>query len=398
MADNVTRQTIPQDPLNPVDHLNSGYEDEASTEFTIPPCGIEDADTALRNLFFNDIGFTTKQNHGPNKNITIDKPLIIFATGERWALAKKLHPPRDKNKRLLLPAISIRRTGFEQTKDDTSGRGINQTTGNLVIKRRLSEDFDRNYQNLINKSALGSLTNLPTANDTSSSRKKNRNGGLLKPDLGNNVWEIITIPQPQFFTTTYEVVFWTQYTFHMNEMIEKFVTSYLPQNKMFKLQTDKGYWFMAYVEDAMQSADNFEDFKESERIIRYTITMKVKGFIVAADGATDKVPIRRWVSSPSLSFDVSSYPNEGTVADAALLEKQRFEDPTENNNFILSDTLSDPPTSQTKSTIGKLKVQKKLTSKPVTYEGVTILESNQKSGETVYKANSLQSLEDFLKR
>lgn len=398
MADNVTRQTIPHDPENPVDHLNSGYEDETSTDFSIPSCGIEDVDGALKNLFFEDIGFTTKKDHGPDKNITINRPLIIFATGERWALAKKLHPPRDRNRKLLLPAISIRRTGFEQTKNDTSGRGINQTTGNLVIKRRLSEEFDRNYQNLLNKNLFNNLTNVPTSTTVSRSSKKNREGGLLEPNVGNNVWEIITIPQPQFFTTTYEIVFWTQYTFHMNEMIEKFVTSYLPQDKMFKLQTDKGYWFMAYVDDNFQSSGNFEDFKEAERIIRYTVTMKVKGFILASEGDTNKVPVRRWVSSPSLSFDISEYPKEGVAASEELLDKQSGLEETEKDEFILSDIQADPEKSQTKTTTGKLLVQKQVSKTPVKYKGVTILESNQKTGETSYKADSLKALEDFISR
>ena len=54
MSDNNTRQNIEQDPRNPVDHLNAGYENEPVDDFYIPPCGIEDADLALKNLFFKD--------------------------------------------------------------------------------------------------------------------------------------------------------------------------------------------------------------------------------------------------------------------------------------------------------------------------------------------------------
>ena len=59
MSDNIVRQNIPQDPRNPKDHLDSGYE-EAPSEFNIPPCGIEDCDFAIFDLFDKTIPFTKK--------------------------------------------------------------------------------------------------------------------------------------------------------------------------------------------------------------------------------------------------------------------------------------------------------------------------------------------------
>jgi hypothetical protein len=401
MSENVTRQTIPLDPLNPEDHLDAGYEGEPSNSFAIPSCGIADADGALKNLFFKDVGFTTRSNAGPNKNLELKKPLIIFATGERWAMAKKLHPPRDKNKMLLLPAISIRRTGFEQTKEDIAGRGINQSTGYLTIKRKLSE-FDSDYQNMLNKLALKNMTNLPTTSNRGpalfehSNTPETKSGGLLNPNIGSNVWEIITVPQPQFFTTTYEVVFWTQYTIHMNEMIEKFVSSYLPQEKSFKLQTDKGYWFMAYVEDSFQNSDNLDDIKDSERVIRYTITMKVKGYILAPNGDTDLVPVRRWVSSPSISFDVSDYGNAKQLASTSKLNKSV--DMLTSDKFALSDVQSDTKQAQTKTTTEKLTATKKISNNPTTYKNVSVLQVNEKKGETIYRASSFSEFEKFINK
>ena len=127
--ENVTRQNIPQDPRNPKDHLDSGYESQPSLDFTIPPVGIEDIDFALHRLFDKTIGFNTFMVSAAKGPQNIKKPYVIFATGERFALAKKLKPPRDKNKVLILPAISIRRTAIEQAPDDITGRGMNQYTG-----------------------------------------------------------------------------------------------------------------------------------------------------------------------------------------------------------------------------------------------------------------------------
>ena len=77
------------------------------------------------------------------------------------------------------------------------------------------------------------------------------------PNLGDNVWEVISIPSPQFFEAKYEIIFWTSYTQHMNYMIQTLMNAQLPQDRMFKLNTSKGYWFMAYMEDGgMESKDN----------------------------------------------------------------------------------------------------------------------------------------------
>ena len=157
--ENVTRQNIPQDPRNPKDHLDSGYENQPSLDFTIPPCGIEDIDTSLHRLFDKTIGFGVYMVNSVKGPQQVKKPYVIFATGERFAVAKKLKPPRDKNKKLILPAISIRRTAVEQTPEDISSRGMNQFTGNITIKRKLAPE-DRDYQNLVNKQGLQNLQNI----------------------------------------------------------------------------------------------------------------------------------------------------------------------------------------------------------------------------------------------
>jgi hypothetical protein len=104
-------------------------------------------------LFDKQIGFrNTVIPDGENGPLNINKPYVIFATGERFALVKKLKPPRDKSKQLMLPAISIRRRSITQTPEDITGRGMNQFTGDIVIKRRLAAQ-DRDFQNLLNKLA-----------------------------------------------------------------------------------------------------------------------------------------------------------------------------------------------------------------------------------------------------
>jgi len=392
-----TRQRIKRKKNDPEPHLDSGYEgDSTSDEFSIPPCGIEDADVALFNLFDRDLGFTAHSITSVNKKLAIKKPFVIFATGERFALSKRLRPPRDRNKKLMLPAISIRRTAFTQATDDITGRGINQFTGVLKVKRRLAES-DKDYQNFINKLAMKNM-DLPASRRSTGANGKDVDifhGGLLTPNLNDNLMEIITIPQPQYFTTQYEVIFWTNYTQHMNYLIETFVSSLLPQVRGFKLETDKGYWFMTYVNDTFSSQENLDDFSEGARVLRYSFNMEVKGFILAANHETNMVPVRRWISSPIITF--SGLNSQDTI------EKKHFERTKSLKNkdkFVLSDVELDPDTKQTPTTTQRYAARKEVvdprTGKRV-LKTVNILESNQKTGETVFYASDQQTLEDFIR-
>jgi hypothetical protein len=400
--ENVTRQNIPQDPRNPKNHLDSGYENSPSLDFTIPPVGIEDIDIAIHRLFDKTIGFNTfamSANKGPQN---IKKPYVIFATGERFALAKRLKPPRDKNKVLILPAISIRRTAIEQSPDDILSRGMNGRTGVLTIKRKLSSE-DRDYQNLVNKQGLKHLQNVLSGLPTSTRPTGDDNntleviqGGLLENRISaNNIYEIITIPQPQFFTAKYEIVFWTNYTQHMTYMIQTYMNSFLPQFRGHKLETDKGYWFLAYTEDAFSNGENIDQFEGEERLIKYTFSINVKGYLLVAQAPTDAVPVRKWISAPNIIFDVAI---ANDVQPKEHLERPPIKD-TPNDGFTLTDINVDTENKQTSTTQQRFAINKTIVDlgtgkKRKKY--VSILDSNQKKGETVFAASDIETLEEYL--
>lgn len=392
-----TRFDIERDDRNPEEHLPTGYEGSSPSNYTIPSCEIEDVDVALHTLFDQHIGFkNTIIPDGDNGPLNISKPYVIFATGERFALVKKLRPPRDKSKQLMLPAISIRRKSITQTSEDITGRGMNQFTGDLVVRRRLGAE-DRDYQSLLNKLAIDQLnpgnatSTRPQGQFGPSQDQGTAQGSLLDPKLGNNVWEIITIPQPQFYTATYEVTFWTTHTLHMNYLIMTLLSAQLPQGKTFRLNTPKGYWFIATIADEVSSTDNLDDFKEEKRIIRYTFQVSVKAFILATNGPGNPVPVRRSISATEISFELEVPP--GQVQSPKGPRKPRTD------GFTLTDIEVDDSRTQTPTTNERLLVDKKIFN-PITgrteTKYVKILEANQKKGETVYYASGFESLDEFL--
>jgi hypothetical protein len=396
---NSTRFNIHRDPADPKPHLDSGYEQTPSDDLTIPSCGITDADEGMFNLFNREIPFTVSKVRTSNGPVDVKKPSVIFATGERFATAKQLKPLKDKDGRVILPAISIRRRSIEQSADDINGRGINQQTGTLTIATKLA-DKDRDFQNYLNKFALENMDLPETSRETGANQYDQDviQGGLLQPKLksSGNIYDIYTIPQPQFFTATYEVVFWTSFTEHMTYLIETFMSSYLPQDKMFRINTDKGYWFMAYVDDQMASGDNFDDFKDNRRVLRYTISMKVKGYILAGDAPGQPVAVRKWTSAPDIVFDFHNMEND--VHKTENLEREPIALGME-EKFILSDLEENPKTKQKDTTERKYLVKKEFVDKRTGrrfFRYVPVLQRFNLKGESVFYTNDFDLIQQIV--
>lgn len=294
--------------------LQTGYENgNSAPSLTIPSCGIEDVDSSIFNLFDKEI---TAQYGGIDSS-EVKKTPVIFAAGEKWALLKGGRPVRDKNNTLILPLITIMRTDLNQSSsEDIAGRGINQNVGEIVVKRRLDKT-DRDYQNLINRLLIPNQQNLSDSTPNSvvntdrktgelSNSRTRRDGAILAPNLLNNVYETIVVPTPQFYTAKYQVTVWTQYMQHANQIMEKIFSTLLPQGQSWRLDTPKGYWFVAKVEDGSFALEtNFDDMSQQERYIKHTFNVSVPAYFFVPESPGSPIPIKRYVSSPTISFESS---------------------------------------------------------------------------------------------
>ena len=316
--------------------LATGYENVAGApDIFIPSCSIEDVDVAIFNLFDKEI----VTQCGGIDGAEMKKVPVIFAAGEKWALLKKGRLLRDRNNTLLLPLITIMRTEINQNvSEDVAGRGINQQSGEIVVKRRLDKT-DRDYQGLINKLLLSNQSGLSTVtpNDTQTARsigslqgnKSTRDGAYLTPNLLNNVYETIVVPSPQFYTAKYQITVWTQYTQHSNQIIEKIFNSFLPQGQSWRLDTHKGYWFVAKLVDGSLSTEtNFDDMSQQERYIKHTFDVSVPAYFFSNTSSGSPVPIKRYVSATTINFEASAV----AVSDKSYDESEEYvlgsDDPT----------------------------------------------------------------------
>jgi hypothetical protein len=302
----------------PYQQIETGYDNEdIAPDFTMPSCTIEDVDRGVFNLFNKELPLLYKRRD------EVKRVPVIFATGERFALLARNKPLRDKSNALILPLISIIRTGIDQE----NAKGAAQFQGGpITVKVQLSED-DLRYQRLQNthglknsdENAIAALGNqadgdgggiangrLATRRAAPSVSVASRRGTILTPVASKNLVEMIQIPPIKQYTSSYEITFWTQYTQEMNSLINVLMSGYVEnRRRTFVIETEDGYRFSAFTDAALTPQNNFDDFTDVERLVKYSFNMSVAAYMVAAQEPGMPVPFRRTVSSPDVAFGVS---------------------------------------------------------------------------------------------
>jgi len=307
-----TRRTPNQAPVK----IDTGFESlDSPSDIVVPSCTIEDLDRAVFNLFDVQLPLQVKQKGKGTKKVP-----VIFATGERFAILRRKIPIGDRgpsHSALILPMISIQRTNISQEADPAMGPGENLP---IVIKRRLSKE-NPIYKRLINEIGLKNQDDAATegnniagggsAPGTIGTRRRQSQvseavgGNVLSPQLSNNIYETLTIPPIKYYSATYEVSVWVQYTQEMNEILMTIMSLYQNNHKRtFKLETPKGYWFVGYVSSDLNADNNTDDFTDQERLIRYNFSIKANGYIIAPQYPGSPAYVRRFVSAPSVEFGI----------------------------------------------------------------------------------------------
>ena len=298
--------------------LDLGYSsNDIPEDFHIPPCTIEDVDRALFNFFNEELPLFYKRSK------TMKRVPIIFATGERFAILARNKPLRDKAGAIILPLISILRSGIDQS----SAKGATHAQGRpIIIKVRLSED-DPRYQRLQNRFGFinddniaieaNDKTDIGTGGGTAPGRIATRRiapgipisvgqGAILTPHTSKNIIEFIEIPPIKQYTANYDITFWTQYTQEMNSLLTTMMGGYTQNDqRTFLITTKTGYKFTAFIDGALNPSNNFEDFSDDERLVKYTFSVSVPAYVIAPQEPGLPIPFRRIISAPEISFGVS---------------------------------------------------------------------------------------------
>ena len=280
----------------------TGYEGVGNTDYIIPSCGVEDLDLAVFNLFDRQIPLYYDL-HGEIKKVP-----VIFATGERFALLRRKQPITDRNGALILPLVSITRSSLENV--PPKGIANNQMFPNIVTKRISQKDLVYRQKQNIEKLKNVKGEDLSQDGDLS-----------LQPRTEKNIVETIEMPPIKYFGANYEISIWSSFTQQMNKLLEAIMSAYtLNPGQQFRLESDKGYTFSAFVDSSISQDTNYNDFTDAERYIKYNMTISTTGYIIAPNILGGKTALRSFMSAPEVSFDVLEEhvnldPQIGTVVD-----------------------------------------------------------------------------------
>ena len=327
------------------DNFNGRETLPVADNFDLPSAGIEDVDRAVFTLFDKDLPMQVKIDDQSTK------VPVVFSTGERFALTRRNSPIRDRNNTIILPVIAI----YRKSIDLSPGQGGYGTPiafrpqPTYTVKKRLSPK-DREYQNILNRYGIKSQENVSSRKNfqhddifpgnsakpgTVASRRNGKNLSLvdgnqevnLNNSLTDNIFEIITAPYPRFMVVSYEITFWTQYVQNMNQMIEVMISRFTGQDVGFKMVNDKGMEYVAFLKTPMSTADNFDNFSQDERIIRYTFSVDVPSYIFGPRHEGLPTPFRKYYSAPQIEFgykQISGFMFTSDVNPEAVVDQDKF--------------------------------------------------------------------------
>lgn len=381
--------------------------DNPPDDFDFPSIGIEDIDRAVFKLFDEKLNFQTTQKKESKK------VPVVFASGERFALTRRKNPIRDKNNALILPLISIIRSDIDFSADQ-KGKGtaisfMNQPS--YTVKRRLSKQ-DRNYQNVINKSGITNQPNVSSRRAFSlndivpgnvarpgeqASRRNGNNISFaaqsgqinLNADLGNNIFEIIDIPYPEFIAVTYEVTFWTQYITQANQLMETLIFNFDGQGQEIAINTDAGYELVAFFDKTFNNGSNFDNYSDDERVVKNSINLTIPGYMLNPKHSGIPNLARSYFSAPTIDFGYHEQFSKIVENNQPERSKDKFK------KNVLQD-LTNPAAENRRGTLDAV-IEEVIVNPFTNEESVQfskIRHRNQRKGETVGSSLIIKDIEN----
>ena len=216
---------------------------------------IETIDKSVLN-FVKGLKLSTKTNKG------FTPVPVVWGTAERAYQVKKNKEIRDSQGLLVLPIISIKRSGF--TKSGTSP-GVFQGNvpeeaggGSLNVSRVLYQKKTMEFANADALKLYGQK-NFPSQN----------------PKI---VYKTVSVPMPVNVEVMYEITLRTEYQQQMNDLMTPFATK--PGTVNFVRLIEKDHRYEGFIQENYTSSDNLSDFSSEERKFETKINLKVIGYIV----------------------------------------------------------------------------------------------------------------------
>jgi len=214
-----------------------------------------DVDTAIADYMADSIIPDVEEN-GNKLKIP-----LVYGNAERWEGARKNGYLRDKRGRVQIPLIMFKRNSVERNENNTHFR---------------DQMYFQAYKKYSSKNRYEKFS-LDTA---------------IKP-----MYELYSVQIPSYVTITYEVMVWTNFTEHMNEIIE----AYQQASDKYWGNVDK-YKFRVRINSFETSQEVAES---SERLVRTTFSMEVHAYLLP-ETFDNKPTVKKELTKKRVVFGVET--------------------------------------------------------------------------------------------
>jgi len=116
-----------------------------------------------------------------------------------------------------------------------------------------------------------------------------------------------------------------------NEILETMLSEFNLKNEI-AMTTETGYELVAFFDQTISNSSNFDDYSDSERIIKHSINLIVPGYLLATNNDNTGSPFRSFFSAPQINF--------GYYDALKPVVVRQDTDATDINDFILSNIES----------------------------------------------------------
>tara|TARA_Y100001938_G_C8066218_1_gene420330 strand:- start:320 stop:1207 length:888 start_codon:yes stop_codon:yes gene_type:complete len=254
---------------------------------------IEDIDAAILDYLKEDLELNATTNEGWK---TVP---IFWQTPERAFQIKNNKALRDESGAIILPVISVERTGIVKDPNRKGGFQANRFSvdkdgraGRMVIAKEIVQDKTRNYA-VVNNTRRDNFTG-------------GKNQRFFPRTNKKIVVRTLSVPIPVYINVDYKITLKTEYQQQMNELLTPFMTR-TGQINSFVLRRN-GHLYEVFIDQGFTHNNNVNNLGEDLRMFTSEITFKVLGYLIG-EGENDDRPIVR-VEENIVEI---SYPRESTM-------------------------------------------------------------------------------------
>jgi len=220
-------------------------------DVSFPSIGLREVDYALKKWFVEDQPIYIQGSNSNNPTAQGKKVEVIFATEERWSMMQKHPEMRDSNGQLRLPIISIRRDNVDLLAARTVPVDELNTAGFTLYVQEYINPSNQQKEYILNN----------------------------RKDATVPVMEMIRIQAPKYVTVSYSVIFWSNFTSDLNQMIQHMLRKFGQHHAIY---VNEFLWFGAILQ-GLTNDSNDSSIQQDERIFKTSFNIVVEAPLVDVD-------------------------------------------------------------------------------------------------------------------